>query len=297
VVSLIFVVMRIVPGDAASLMLSETGGTPADITRIRTQLGLERPLYEQYGLWLWSVAQGDLGNSYWTGRPVVAELVSRLPVSFELTLLAAIIACLIGIPTGVLSAIRQDSFLDYAGRLVAISGLAVPGFWLGTLLVIFPALWFGWAPPLSYADFFADPLANLQQFLLPSFALGAFMAASMTRMTRSAVLEVLRQDYIRTAWAKGLKEQAIVVRHTLKNALIPLVTFSAIQIGHILGGTVVMETIFSLPGVGRLTIQSILERDFPQLQANVIFLACIFVTVNLVVDLLYGWLDPRISYR
>jgi len=225
------------------------------------------------------------------------QLFKRIPVSAELAALAIVLALVIAIPVGVISAIRQDTFLDYIGRLVAISGLSLPDFWLGTVMLMMLSLWFRWLPPIGYVPFFTNPLANLQQFVFPALILGFRLSATSMRMTRSTMLEVLRQDYIRTAWSKGLRERVVIYRHALKNAMIPVITIIGTQFSVLLGGTVIMETIFVLPGVGRLTLDSIFNRDYTQLQGNVLFLAMVMVTANLVVDLSYAWFDPRIRYQ
>ena len=224
-------------------------------------------------------------------------LKKSIPVTIELALLAMILGLVIAIPLGVLSATRQDKPSDYVGRLVAISGLSLPDFWLGTLVITFAAIWFGWIPPLGYASVWESPWTNLQQFLLPAAVLGFRLSAATMRMTRSTLLEVLREDYVRTAWAKGLGERVIIYKHALKNALIPVVTIVGGQLGTLLAGTVIVETIFALPGMGRLTVEAILYRDYPIVQTNVMLVAGTLVTLNLLVDLTYAWLDPRIRYR
>ncbi len=294
--ALVFVLIRVIPGDVAALILGEMG-TEETHAQLKHQLGYDRPLVVQYGDWMKGVFQGDLGHSLWTGKSTLSELKRRIPVTLELTVMALIIAWLIGIPAGVLSAIRQDSPTDYAARLIAIMGLAMPGFWIAILMLTFSTKWFHWAPPLQYHGFFDSPSKNLQQFIMPAFCDGLIEAAIGCRMTRSCLLEVLRQDYIRTAWAKGLRERLILSRHALKNALIPTVTIMGTQITVLLGGAIIMEQIFSLPGVGRLTFESIMQRDYPQLQTNVLFLSTLLVTMNFLVDLSYAWLDPRIRYK
>jgi peptide/nickel transport system permease protein len=236
------------------------------------------------------------GYSIFTNEPIAVALKKSIPVTLELATLALILGLLIAIPVGVLSATRQDTTSDYAGRVVAISGLSLPDFWLGTLVITFAALWFRWIPPIGYASFWEAPLTNLQQFLLPAAVLGFRLSAATMRMTRSTVLEVLREDYVRTAWAKGLGGRVVVYKHALKNALIPVVTIVGGQLGTLLAGTVIVETIFALPGMGRLTVEAILFRDYPVVQTNVMLVAATLVTLNLAVDLTYAWLDPRIRY-
>lgn len=292
----VFVLMHLAPGDVIMAKLAEDYVTPEHLQRMRAELGLDKPLHEQYLFWVTNVLRGDLGTSLWSSAPVRDELAKRIPVSAELAILAMLVSISLALPAGIISAIRQDTGADYIGRFVSISFLSAPNFWLGTLILVLPAIWFGWAPPVRYVPLTQDPMTNLQQVLPAALALGAHSSAVVMRMSRSALLEVLRQDYIRTAWAKGLSERIVVVRHALKNALIPVVTIWGSQLSHLLGGTVVMETIFSLPGVGLSTFQAIERRDFVQLQGNVLFIAGVFVVMNLVVDLLYSWLDPRIRY-
>ncbi|MBI2888240.1 MAG: ABC transporter permease [Chloroflexi bacterium] len=293
---MVFSIIRLVPGDVVELMLVESGNV-RNMELAREQLGLTKPFHEQYLIWLWGVARGEFGNSLWTGRPVRDEILKRLPVTLELATLAMLISLCIAIPVGIISAIRQDTWPDYAGRLVSIGGLSVPDFWIATLIIGFSSLWFHWMPRPGYIPLFQDPGTNLQQFILPALAMGAALSASVMRMTRSQMLEVLRQDYIRTAWAKGLRERSVIIRHALKNAMIPVITIMGVQFGYLMGGTVVMEVIFSLPGLGKSTLDAIFQRDYPQLQANVLLAALVMVTVNLLVDLFYAWFDPRIRYR
>jgi peptide/nickel transport system permease protein len=236
------------------------------------------------------------GDSIFTNEPIPVALRKAIPVTLELASLAIVLGLAIAIPVGVLSATRQDTVSDYAGRVVAVSGLSMPEFWLGTLVITFAAIWFQWIPPLGYVSFWESPGRNLQQFLVPAAILGFRLSAATMRMTRSTVLEVLREDYVRTAWAKGLAGRIVVYKHALKNALIPVVTIVGGQLGTLLAGTVVIETIFALPGMGRLTVEAILYRDYPIVQTNVMLVAATLVTLNLIVDLTYAWLDPRIRY-
>jgi peptide/nickel transport system permease protein len=237
------------------------------------------------------------GDSIFTNEPIPVALKKAIPVTVELAALAMVLGLVIAVPIGVLSATRQDRPSDYVGRVVAVSGLSLPDFWLGTLVITFAAIWFRWIPPIGYASLWEDPLKNLQQFLLPAAVLGFRLSAATMRMTRSTVLEVLKEDYVRTAWAKGLGGRIVVYKHALKNALIPVVTIVGGQLGVLLAGTVVVESIFALPGMGRLTVEAILYRDYPIVQTNVMLVAATLVTLNLVVDLTYAWLDPRIRYR
>lgn len=293
----IFIIMNLVPGDVVMARLAEAGSFEKEnVDRLRHELGLDRPLWERYANWLWGAVRGDLGKSLWTGVPVTDEIFRRIPITLEIALISIAVSVTSGILVGVVSAIRQDTPLDYVGRFFTILGLSIPDFWLATLLLVMPVIWWGYMPSPVYAPFFDGPWENFKQFLPPSIALGARLSASVMRMTRSSLLEVLRQDYIRTAWAKGLRESAVIYRHALKNALIPVVTILGTQLSRLMGGTVVVETIFGLPGVGRLLFESIVNRDYMQLQGNVVFLAVVFLLMNLLVDLSYAWLDPRIKY-
>ncbi|HLC29831.1 MAG TPA: ABC transporter permease [Dehalococcoidia bacterium] len=292
----VFMLMHLAPGDVVMAKLVEDYVPQEYIDRMRAELGLDKPLHEQYLFWVSNVVRGELGTSLWSGTPVRDELAKRIPVSAELAALAMLVSVSIALPVGVLSAIRQDTGADYVGRFLSIGALSAPNFWLGTLILVLPAIWFGWAPPVRFVPLFQDPWTNLQQMLPAAVAMGAHSSAVVMRMSRSTLLEVLRQDYIRTAWAKGLSERVVIIRHALKNALIPVVTIWGTQLSHLLGGAVVMETIFSLPGVGLAVFQAIEHRDFVQLQGTVLFIAGVFVVMNLLVDLAYSWLDPRIRY-
>jgi len=295
---IVFGLMRVMPGDALIALMGESGNVgEKDLAKLRKDLGLDRPYHEQYLLWLWQMVSLNPGHSIFTNEPIPVALRKAIPVTLELATLAMILGLVIAIPIGVLSATRQDTPSDYLGRVVAVSGLSLPDFWLGTLVITFAAIWFQWIPPIGYASFWDDPVKNLQQFLLPAAVLGFRLSAATMRMTRSTVLEVLREDYVRTARAKGLGGRVVVYKHALKNALIPVVTIVGGQLGVLLAGTVVVETIFALPGMGRLTVEAILFRDYPVVQTNVMLVAATLVTLNLVVDLTYAWLDPRIRYR
>jgi peptide/nickel transport system permease protein len=292
---IVFTLPRLIPGDAVQLMLAETSYAK-DIDELRAKLGLDRALHVQYAEWVGRAARGDLGESLWTRRPVIDELAQRLPVTAELALYATIIALIIALPIGVLAAARQDTVADYIARSAAILGLSMPPFWLGTLLIVMPAIWWGWRPVTGYTDFGQDPLGHLVQILLPAIILGIGAAASLMRLTRGMLLEALRQDYVRTAWAKGLAERKVVVKHALRNAVIPVVTLLGTQLPQILGGTVVIETIFGLPGVSRFLFDAINQRDYPVIQGVNLLVVSAVVVVNLGVDVLYGVLDPRIRY-
>ena len=286
------------PGDALIMLMGESGNVSAkELAKLHKDLGLDRPYYQQYGAWLWQMVTFNPGDSIFTNEPIPVALKKAIPVTIELAALAMILGVAIAVPIGVLSATRQDRPEDYAGRVVAVSGLSIPDFWLGTLVITFAAIWFHWIPPIGYVSVWEDPLRNLQQFLLPAAVLGFRLSAATMRMTRSTVLEVLKEDYVRTAWAKGLEGRIVVYKHALKNALIPVVTIVGGQLGVLLAGTFVVESIFALPGMGRLTVEAILYRDYPVVQTNLMLVAGTLVTLNLLVDLSYAWLDPRIRYR
>jgi peptide/nickel transport system permease protein len=294
---IVFGLMRVMPGDALTVLMGESGNVSAkDLQKLQKELGLDRPYVEQYGIWLWQMVSLNPGYSIFTNEPITVALKKAIPVTLELAALAIVLGLVIAIPIGVLSATRQDTTSDYVGRVVAVSGLSIPDFWLGTLVITFAAIWFHWIPPIGYVSLWESPWRNLQQFVLPAAILGFRLSAATMRMTRSTVLEVLREDYVRTAWAKGLAGRIVVYKHALKNALIPVITIVGGQLGVLLAGTVVVETIFALPGMGRLTVEAILYRDYPIVQTNVMLVAATLVTLNLVVDLAYAWLDPRIRY-
>ena len=292
---IVFALPRLLPGDVVVLMLEERAYAK-DLAELRAKLGLDRPLHLQYVEWAGRVLRGDLGESLWTRRPVVEELGRRLPITLELGLLATAFAVAIAVPIGVLSATRQDTVRDYAARSAAIVGLSVPGFWLATLVIVLPAMWWGWRPVSGFVELTRDPLAHVGQLVLPALILGIASAAALMRLTRGMLLEVLRQDYVRTAWAKGFREGMVVLKHGLKNALIPVVTVLGIQLAQILGGTVVIESIFGLPGMGRFLFEAITHRDYPVIQGINLVVATGIVLANLAVDALYAALDPRVRY-
>jgi peptide/nickel transport system permease protein len=295
---IVFSLMRVMPGDALTVLMAESGNIgEKELAKIRKDLRLDLPYYQQYGLWLWQMVSLSPGDSLFTGEPIAVSLRKAIPVTLELTGLAMILGLAIAVPIGVLSATRQDTASDYAGRVGAVLGLSFPDFWLGTLVITFAAIWFHWIPPIGYTSLWDSPGRNIQQFLLPAAVLGFRLSAATMRMTRSTVLEVLREDYVRTAWAKGLGGRIVVYKHALKNAMIPVVTVVGGQLGVLLAGAVVVETIFALPGMGRLTVEAILYRDYPVVQTNVMLVAGTLVTLNLLVDMTYAWLDPRIRYR
>ena len=292
---LVFSIIRLLPGDIVTLMLSEQGYA-ADKAQLERMLGLDQPFYRQYLTYIGRVLQGDLGVSFWTKEPVLEEIMRRLPVSLELAVLAMLFGLVLALPAGIFSAIRQDTWLDYLFRSGAIGGLSIPSFWMATVVIVAASIWWQWVPPMRYTPFMRDPVKNLSQLLLPALILGLALSASVMRMTRSMVLEVLREDYVRTAWAKGLSETVVVTRHVLKNAMIPVVTVLGLQLSTLIGGTVIMETIFVLPGMGKFLLDAIAWRDYPVIQGINLFLATGVIVVNLVVDLVYGFLDPRIRY-
>jgi peptide/nickel transport system permease protein len=300
VASLVFVIMRVIPGDVALLILGGDQGGAIDqkqLDAVRKQLGLDRSLLVQFGSWLWGVLRFDFGTSLWTGQPVTHELLIRLPLSLELALLATMVSVIIAIPLGMLAAIRQDTWIDYAVRVLSIGGLAIPSFWIGILCILALVIFFGWGPPLEFTPPWVDPWANLSMMIWPVVTVGYRYSAVTTRMTRSTVLEVLREDYIRTAWAKGLRERAVVIRHALKNAMLPVITLIGTEFAFLIGGLVVTETVFTLNGIGRFVVDAVAHRDYPVVQALVFLIAFAFVIVNLLVDLTYAWFDPRIRYR
>ena len=297
----VFGLFWIVPGDVATLILvgadGEDTATIEDIEKLRQELGLDRPIHVQYGEWLWNVLHGDLGTSLWYRVPVTEELRGRFLVTFELSVMAIIMAFIVGVPLGVISAVKQDTAMDYASRVFALIGVAMPNFWLGVLIIYGLAYWAGWLPPLGYASLWDDPLLNLQQLVFPAMVLSFSNLGLTARVTRSSMLEVLREDYVRTARAKGLQELVVLGRHTLKNALLPVITISGYQFAGLLGGVIIIESIFVVPGVGSWTIQSIHHRDFVVLQGVIVLVAVVILTLNLIIDLFYGVLDPRIRYQ
>ena len=296
---LTFAMFRIIPGDAAILRCG-FGCTPEVVEELRHDLGLDRPWYVQYGDWVWGVVQGDFGESITeSGLSVTTDLKRRLPITAEILIMSVILSVVLGVPPGVLSAIRPGTPLDFIARVVSVLGLSIPNFWLGILIITFGLSWFGWTPPQfgrGYVPFFDDPWVNLQQFFFPSLVLAAGVAAGIMRLTRSSMLEVLRNDYIRTAWSKGLRERTVVIRHALKNALIPVVTVVGLSIGSLIGGAVLVETVFALNGVGFWVVSSVLRRDIFVVMSLTLIFAITYVLANLIVDRLYAWLDPRIRY-
>ena len=292
---IVFSLPRLLPGDVVQLMLDERA-YGKDLHDLRAKLGLDKPIFVQYVEWLGRVVTGDLGESLWTKRPVLEELIRRVQITLELGLLALAFALVIALPIGVLAAARQDTVADYIFRSLAIIGLSVPGFWKATLIVLLPAIWWGWSPPIHYTEFSADPWQHLFHMSIPAFILAIAASAGIMRLTRAQLLEVLRQDYVRTAWSKGLAERVVVLKHSLKNAIIPVVTVLGLQISGILGGTVIFESIFGLPGMGRFLFDAVTNRDYPVIQGVNLLIVTMVVVMNLTVDACYVLLDPRIRY-
>jgi peptide/nickel transport system permease protein len=291
---IVFTLPRLIPGDVVQLMLEEKA-YGKDLEDLRAKLGLNRPIYVQYFDWMGSLARGQFGESLWTRQPVLSELGRRLPVSATLGAMATTVAILIGVPIGVVAATRQDGVLDFFARSAAILGLSIPGFVLAILVTLLPAIWWGWTPP-GFVEFAKNPARHLAQFILPALILGVASAAGIMRLTRGMLLEVLRQDYVRTAWAKGLRERVVVLKHALKNALIPVVTVLGLQVAGIAGGAVIIEWIFGIPGMGQFLVDAIVQRDYPVIQGINLVIVTIIVLMNLTVDLVYAVLDPRIRY-
>ena len=296
---LVFLSVRFIPGDIIDIMVAEMEfRVEVDREALEHKLGLDVPVYVQYGRWMGGIfLHGTLGNSLLSDWTVEDKIIGRLPVTIELGVLAIVIGLVIALPVGIYSAIRQDTAADYAGRSIAIIGLATPNFWLALMVIIFPAIWWGWAPPLELIPFTEDPLENLGVFLIPSLILGTAMAAATMRMTRTTMLEVLRQDYIRTAWSKGLKERIVIIRHAIKNALIPVVSLIGLQLPILVGCAVIMENIFNLPGLGRLLLTALNDRDYPMVSGVNLFFGAVVLANNLFIDLIYPYLDPRVRYE
>jgi peptide/nickel transport system permease protein len=296
---LVFLLLRVAPGDIVEMRYAGTGTfAPKEaLEEERAQLGLDKPLWEQFLRWMWGLVRFDFGRSMWTGRPIAHEISIRLELSLQLALMATFVAVLLSVPLGALAAFRQDTWVDYAVRIFSIAGLSVPSFWLGILMILTFIIFFKLLPPLTFTPFWEDPKANLMQLIWPALAVGYRYSAVATRMTRSAVLEVLREDYIRTARAKGLWEGVVVTRHALKNALLPVITVIGLEFAFLIGGLVVTEQVFNLNGIGMLFVESITRRDYTMTQALVLLVWFTFIFINFAVDLLYAWLDPRIRYQ
>jgi peptide/nickel transport system permease protein len=291
----VFLMIRLIPGDTVQLLLG-TETSQEQIDTLRRVFGLDRPLYEQVIDWFNRLVRGDFGTSLRTSRPVLPDIIARFGVTVQLTAASMIIALVVAVPLGVASAVNRGRVADAISRVTALVGLSIPNFWLGTILILFVSLALGWLPPIGFISVLENPWLGAQTLLLPSIALGTALAAFVMRMVRSTLLEVLRQDYIRTARAKGLRERTVLYTHALKNAFIPVLTVIGVQIGHLLGGAVIIEEVFSLPGIGRFLLNGIYQRDYPVIQGGVLFVALVFSLINLMVDVLYGWFDPRIRY-
>ena len=316
VTMIVFMLVRFIPGDVLDMMVAEmseeTGEEFADIEGLRRQLGLDQPIPIQYGRWLgvWPQAvdgpyegavtglfQGDLGKSLWTNEPITDIMRQRLPVSIELGFFSLVIAYLVALPIGVFAATRQDSVTDYSGRLFAVIMLSLPNFWIATMVIVYPSIWWGTMPNIVYVPLAENVIENLKQFLLPAFITGASSSAMTMRLTRTMMLEVLRQDYIRTAWSKGLTERAVLLKHAVKNAFIPVITVMGARLPSVLSGQIILETIFALPGIGRVFIAALGQRDYPIISAINTMIAIAVLTMNVIVDIAYAWLDPRIRYK
>ena len=294
----IFVLTHLMPGDVVMIQLEGAASySPEDYERLRSELGLDKPYFGQLGDWLWGLVRFDFGNSLCNNRPVTSEILQRLPVTIQLALMAFVISTVMGITFGVLSAIRQDSWFDQVTRIFAVGGLSMPDFWVGTLIILLPLIWFGFGFATAYTPPWVDFTNNMRLMLPAAAAIGVRSSAGVMRLTRTTLLEVLRQDYVRTAHAKGLRERVVVYRHALRNSLIPVVTVMGTQFAHLLDGSVILEMIFAIPGLGRLFLDSISQRDMTQVQGNIMMIAAIFLFMNLFIDLLYGFLDPRIRHR
>jgi peptide/nickel transport system permease protein len=296
---LIFLLMRVVPGDLVELKHTGEGGSVSAETlqKERELLGLDKPLWHQFGVWVWDIVRGDFGVSMWTGRPVLYEIKIRFQLSLQLAVMATFLAVLLAIPLGTVAALKQDTWVDYAIRVFSIAGLATPSFWLGIIVILGLLILFGWLPPMEFTPFWENPAANFAQLIWPTLAIGYRYSAMIMRMTRSSVLEVLREDYIRTARAKGLVERLILVRHALKNAMLPVISVISLELAFLIGGMVVTEQVFNLNGLGRLLVQSIEQRDYIMTQSLVLLTAVFFILMNFAADLLFAWLDPRVRYK
>ena len=299
----IFALLRVIPGDPAVMLLSgerdageEEDYTQEALAKLRAKLGTDRPIVIQYATWFGNMLRLDFGTSFFYESPVSEDLKSKFPVTLELALLATLLAIIVAVPLGVISAIKQDTLGDYITRMITIAGVAMPSFWLAILIIFFLVLVFGWMPPIVYVSLWDDPAGNLKQMFFPSLALGFSNMAFIARVTRSAMLEVFREDYIRTARSKGLAERIVIFRHALKNALLPVVTIAGYEFGRLLGGTVIIEVIFMVPGLGRLLVTSIFRRDFPEIQGVIVLITVLVLVLNMFLDLLYAWLNPRIRY-
>ena len=297
VAMLVFLLMRVIPGDIVELRFAEGQFFNQDlVAKERARLGLDRPVWRQFIDWVWGIVRLDFGLSMWSGQPIAHEIAIRLQLSLQLAVMATVVAVFLAIPLGTLAALKQDTWVDYTIRIFSIAGLATPSFWLGMLMFLVFLIVFKWIPPMVFVPLWENPIANLSQMLWPALAVGYRYSAVSTRMTRSAMLEVLREDYIRTARAKGLWTRLVVRRHALKNAVLPVLTVIGLEFAFLMGGLVVTEQVFNLNGLGLLFVQSVARRDYTLVQALVLLVACVYIVVNFLVDLLYAWLDPRIRY-
>jgi peptide/nickel transport system permease protein len=296
---LIFFLMRVVPGDIVELRFAGESAfaQKENLDKERARLGLDRPLWQQFVTWMTGILRLDFGTSMWTGAPIIEEIKLRATLSFQLAVMATAIAVALAIPLGVVAALKQDTWVDYAVRIFSIAGLATPSFWLGIVFILGMLIVFKWLPPMVYTPFWVDPWQNMLQLIWPALAVGYRYSAVATRMTRSSMLEVLREDYIRTARAKGLWQNLILSRHALKNAMLPVLTVVALEFAFLMGGLVVTEQVFNLNGLGMLFVESVARRDYTLTQALVMLVAFVFIFVNFAVDLMYAWLDPRIRFR
>ena len=296
---LIFFLMRVVPGDIVELrfMGDSAFASKDNLDKERARLGLDRPLWQQFLTWMTGIARLDFGTSMWTGAPIIEEIKLRAALSFQLAVMATLVAVVLAIPLGVVAALKQDTWVDYAVRIFSIAGLATPSFWLGIMFILLLLIVFRWLPPMVYTPFWVNPWQNMLQLIWPALAVGYRYSAVATRMTRSAMLEVLREDYIRTARAKGLWQKLILSRHALKNAMLPVLTVVALEFAFLMGGLVVTEQVFNLNGLGMLFVESVARRDYTLTQALVMLVAFVFIFVNFALDLMYAWLDPRIRFR
>ena len=298
--ALVFVVMRLIPGDPALNILVgpqlNIEYTQQDLANLRAELGTDKPIYEQYVRWIWGVLHFDFGTTFYSRTPIVDDIKRTFPVTLELSIIAILFSTVIAVPLGMLSAVKQDSILDYATRILTIAGISIPNFWLAILIIFFLVYVFNWIAPLNYVNLWEDPLTNLKQMAFPALALGVNNVAFIARVTRSTMLEVLREDYIRTARSKGLAEKAIIYRHALKNALLPVITVSGYQFGGLLGGTIIIEQIFLIPGMGRIIIVALQQRDYVVIQSVVILIVMLILALNMVLDIVYGWVNPRIRF-
>ena len=296
----IFVLMRVIPGDVAALILAGPEGegtyTLEDLENLREQMGLNDPIYVQYGRWMVDLVQGDLGDSIALGRPIAGEIKRQFPITLQLAFFTGIVVTVIAIPVGILAAVKQDTWIDYLLRSIAVIGLAAPSFFIGMLIILGLSVYFRWIPPVIFASIWDDPFTAAQQLFFPAIALGFASQGLLLRITRTQLLEVLREDYVRTARAKGLSERAVIGGHAVRNALLPVVTIAGVQIGFLFSGTIVIETVFNIPGIGRGLIRAITSRDLLMIQAYVMYFALIALIANLLVDMTYAWLDPRIRY-